>query len=1745
MDLSFQGALNRLTEGETLGSVLLSLRPPWEVSVQRAAALVRSFDRETFSAFSPDADFEAFVKESFVEAVAGASSGTFRIRDDYRRTLLTGWAGSNESRGTNTNLAAFFHRRSPGGSADELFHLSALGPDREDDASRVLVQLFDEADAKFELSACAELLEIVSDPSHRHSQPFLDLVKQRRCRLRARQMWSEEFFRTTAYRERRPLINGFEALRSDQQRWILQIYAGGGMGKTMFVRWLLARHLVPKGIPCARLDFDFEQPSWLSQRPWRLVLTIARQLNEQMPDAPFTELVKEYNDAEAEEASASADATQDVERAQANDGRFNPEAFSRFTSGLVDARSAAPVIVFYTLERVSLYYQQDLLELIGKFTVVQHDYPQLRLILTGRYDLGGRDQSGKEHVEGFTAQSGAQTLSLPVRDFSEDEARDYLTNRRGIADEGRVRAIIKRSDGVPFKLSLFATMVQDDQTLDEQAILQIENVNVEFLIKRVVDQIKEPLAQWVLRHGVVPRQLTKTFLRDVMMPLLEQIQHGRTAIDNGRDELPEHLQNQERFKTGLLNSPAGTINVDDMWSTLNRYATDYSWISQSKDWPDTLVFHADVVDAMRTLLQKHEAFNRLHEDAIRYYEARALSDAANWTRWTREAIYHRFQRGGADAVGGWRIALEQAEALSAVARRDIAEEILRSEYVDDAGSPRLRRDDTPMVALDVLVSANFEAARAGVEAARLRRAVAGDQAWVTADRRIKTALRLQDGLPANVVSPIATVMVTAAIELTRKPEDALRMLEAASKVVTPDVASDFEELYGDAVRSSDPQAAMRHFQTALDRADDVAMRTPRVRSLAMKLVDCAAKIGDYEAVISVTRRALDAAEVAAEVELVGTARVRLAEALLTAGKIGEAVRVCRDDRFKRVTLSDKVRAALNAIDARAAVAAGDPLRAWRQARRDFQGVFDDHFQSDPSVNDATGLELKGELHAALFEFEEALAAWRDARHAWDILREPDGALRCVLLSVRTIVRETQHFAEAAQLMSEAERMSASLGSHALFAFRASEVERRAAAEPDHVVSVLDTILDAPNIAAVCEPAVAASAAKQAMALGHRVQDAQTLLASTLERVTPPAARLFVLNPRDRQIAASDAPDTLRPLLLAAVEAVERERKGVSTFVLDALESLRWLDKTRRARSMARSLYERLVEGDSLFSLLPLREVLQRLNFEIHEGLNAPSLGRKFLREFVKRPRVCGVFLLSETDIRVARDHWHPNKKTLTDIDRYLGDRASLPVSLKTRVEQVNGASAMKGRSVKPKPRPPADLISSAPQSAARVAPAGITADRPTISIAFGRRENRSVITRDGGPPLERSIGEAFKTLTGSSVKELTKRGLAAPVNLDLRLARDPGAAVDISRLLFDDNLLLDIGSATDLRIETGHSIYGGIPWELARLPDSNAGLLLSHPRIRCLYRCFSNDLSSRYVITTAQEGLIASSKAKLAVDGIMGPATHESVKKFQRMHGLPATGDLDVATHAAIATVRRAQEPSRPKSVVILRRGYKAQVTQVRGIWFSSFDVTEEYKRAGWQVITLEDPSMASIRHAVSQSHALVVHINVPVAEATRTGGLYLDIGYDTKESSTRWKSSAAVRRTQGLPVADLVDCLLGPSRNMSPVVVLDPPSVPTYTEAVRQLILRNAFASDVFQHSVAPAIIGTGLAQGDEAHDVGSALVAGFQAGQALTVVCDAMRRAARPNLQGTVQFSVATALYSHYADYAPWPSGTAAPAR
>ena len=57
------------------------------------------------------------------------------------------------------------------------------------------------------------------------------------------------------------------------------------MGKTIFLRWLIARYCIPAphNIPVARLDFDFlPSLATIEKHPWLLLQPLAVQLNEQL-----------------------------------------------------------------------------------------------------------------------------------------------------------------------------------------------------------------------------------------------------------------------------------------------------------------------------------------------------------------------------------------------------------------------------------------------------------------------------------------------------------------------------------------------------------------------------------------------------------------------------------------------------------------------------------------------------------------------------------------------------------------------------------------------------------------------------------------------------------------------------------------------------------------------------------------------------------------------------------------------------------------------------------------------------------------------------------------------------------------------------------------------------------------------------------------------------------------------------------------------------------------------------------------------------------------------------------------------------------------------------------------------------------------------------------------------------------------------------------------------------------------------
>src|SRR5262249_45248659 len=156
--------------------------------------------------------------------------------------------------------------------------------------------------------------------------------------------WADEFFRSGRYLDREALQRFADAVLDTGPRWIWQLWAKGGMGKSMFLRWFIARRCVPdregasRGcIPCARLDFDTLVRQETNRDPWRLLLKLAEQLNEQLPGAPLHGFITDLNNHRLLTSGRTG--------AGEEHARIPTEHLERFARALAEANLQRPVVL--------------------------------------------------------------------------------------------------------------------------------------------------------------------------------------------------------------------------------------------------------------------------------------------------------------------------------------------------------------------------------------------------------------------------------------------------------------------------------------------------------------------------------------------------------------------------------------------------------------------------------------------------------------------------------------------------------------------------------------------------------------------------------------------------------------------------------------------------------------------------------------------------------------------------------------------------------------------------------------------------------------------------------------------------------------------------------------------------------------------------------------------------------------------------------------------------------------------------------------------------------------------------------------------------------------------------------------------------------------------------------------------------------------------------------------------------------
>ena len=626
-------------------------------------------------------------------------------------------------------------------------------------------------------------------------------------RYEARSLFADSYYRTATFLLREALQQEFDSTLASPKIWIFHIHATGGMGKTMFLRSLLSRVLVPEGILVARVDFDDLDLAVVKEAPWFVLLRVAEQLDRQLEGNPFGKLLKKYSHyserlrrRELGESRVPLNMA-DVERDESD--------FIASILATVKTIPMAKVVVFLdTLEEVTL--AGGVLDvLLAHFQALKNIAAGLYLTLSGRYDILDRSEE-------LNRKFDAVTNRYPIPRFDDAEARSYLESR-GLRRPDLVEAIVQKvrepagegekSEGSnPFKLNLFAEIAIERDSITVQQIRDMPRADLAYLLERVILRIPDQGVRWMIRHGSVPRRLTLEFAGNVLLPWLVKALRGELQEDAG----------DEHWK------PDSTIVADmpTIWEKLAQYASSNGWLEREEN-PPAIRFHPDVVNPMRGLLSRQKVFPLLEDAARQYFENLALMEesgtgpeherAANWAEATAQAVFHAFQKDGVEAAAYWRGKLRHQFALRyPAARIRVLSEILAPEYCLDQMEP-VKWPDRPeaLVSRQLLAEAHAAVAR--------ERVTNGDGDPSANFERLK---QIEKAAGRAIVAPQRRFWLKAAIEAASLEHTDLVQAAEGFRFALEGAESDEERLalelrLGGVLKRLRSREAPQHFREAI------------------------------------------------------------------------------------------------------------------------------------------------------------------------------------------------------------------------------------------------------------------------------------------------------------------------------------------------------------------------------------------------------------------------------------------------------------------------------------------------------------------------------------------------------------------------------------------------------------------------------------------------------------------------------------------------------------------------------------------------------------------------------------------------------------------------------------------------------------------------------------------------------------------------------------------------------------------
>ncbi|HEX2913606.1 MAG TPA: hypothetical protein VH186_22575 [Chloroflexia bacterium] len=621
-------------------------------------------------------DLDRLINLGQVEYLPGLNR--YRVKERLRVELVQTWMSDGDSEvrrifeATSELLADFCEKQAKAATnpnerdewrIEQLYHLAVVEPGR---AIQLMKNWFERAvEKEFNLNQghrwllpLEERREWLAELEKRRKRSPGWLAELTRLReyLTARSFWSEEWYKSINYLPRKQLIeqlDDFFSQRGNHAPWMLNLHAPGGHGKSATIDWLLARYALPRGYICTRFDYDAlsrTEQAHFFENPEMLLPYLASNLNAQR-----SRKIEAFERQTEQRDDPVASFTIVLRETFAEN---TVVIFIDTLETLLD-NAAEPLEALEKLLRMLARIQNGDLENNGSLM----GFNRLRVVLAGRHSLKKRYSAALDRVFGTSKhqREGLPLVEFKLSGFNLEEGNEYLSQKRKLTDQTRrlITPILQKAaqlsaselnkgtgagkgqataeeeaEIIPLKLALYADLVKEEPDISPEQIARTDQIDLVYLVNRILKHIQDPAIHWLLRYGVIFRRLDAD-AAGVLLPFLEKALSGRDDLDDPsldpqevREALEASRQQESRFELSA--------------ARLLEQLTRYSWVEQQGNY---ISFHPDIARTQLQIISRQKIFGALQQAAFEHYRdhLQTASTPKEKAELLREAVFHSLQ----------------------------------------------------------------------------------------------------------------------------------------------------------------------------------------------------------------------------------------------------------------------------------------------------------------------------------------------------------------------------------------------------------------------------------------------------------------------------------------------------------------------------------------------------------------------------------------------------------------------------------------------------------------------------------------------------------------------------------------------------------------------------------------------------------------------------------------------------------------------------------------------------------------------------------------------------------------------------------------------------------------------------------------------------------------------------------------------------------------------------------------------